>query len=424
MTHLLVIGISMALGGTEKAMISFLSGLDPARYRITLLLACHDGPLMTEIPPHVRLLPPMRNGILFTLSRRNVATVLQKLSFPGKRTFLSRHATLVTETLKGAVGAADRLFIALMREALPLFSEEYPDETFDAVLAFPGDRTMFYLCDKVCCRRKIAWLHFDYRHPVRDDALYGSYFARCHAVLSVSDACTALLRKRFPGLSSRFHTLYNRLPIDEIRRLAREPCPWFPPTSHRFRLLSVMRLCPQKGVDMIPPVLKHLSDMGIPVDWYVAGGGHTADVRALKRAAVRYGVSDRLILLGPLSNPYPLMARCDLFVLPSRFEGLPITVEEAKLLRTPFLCTRYLSAREQTENGRIGALCRCSPTSLAAAIAALLLCEDLRLAYRKRLAERPPVRPDLNDEWEKILATCEQSVNCSVSTCAKRKPMV
>ena len=86
-TKLLILGIRMDRGGTEKALISFLQGLDPAVFQADLLLAQQEGPLLSSIPDHVRLLPPMKNGILFTMSRRNAASVFRKLYFFGKRSF-------------------------------------------------------------------------------------------------------------------------------------------------------------------------------------------------------------------------------------------------------------------------------------------------------------------------------------------------
>ena len=406
MIKLLILGIRMDRGGTEKALIAFLQGLDSSQFKVDLLLAQQEGPLMNEIPAHVRLLPPMKNGILFTMSRHNAASVFRKLDFTGKRSFLTRHAALLAATVRREEGAGDRFFIALMKEACQLFSEEYPNESYDAALAFSGDRTMFYLCDRVCCQKKIAWLHFDYRYPTRNDQLYRSYFQRCHAILSVSEACTALLCDRFPDLTDRFYTFYNRLPHREILAMAKKDVPYPDPAFHGYRLLSVMRICHQKGVDLIPPVLKRLKQAGIPVRWYLAGDGNVKEVEALRRAAEQHKVTDSLVLLGGIRNPYPLMKACDLFILPSRYEGMPITVEEAKLLAVPILCTNYLSAKEQLQNGTFGAICRFSVSSLASTIATLLMREELRQTFRMRLSCLPPNRQNISRDLQYLLAYC------------------
>lgn len=404
--RLLILGIRMDRGGTERALLSFLESLPSRSYQIDLLLAQQEGALMPEIPAHVRLLPPLKNGILFSLSRQNAANVFRKLEFRGKRSFFIRHPQLLPDILRHRPGAGERLFIALMKEACQFFSEEYPGNAYDAALAFSGDRTMFYLCDRVCCQKKIAWLHFDYRYPTRDDAIYRTYFQRCHAVVSVSHACTDLLRRHFPALKNRFYTLYNPLPHQRILQMADEDLTFPDPPFSGYRLLSVMRICHQKGADLIPLILKNLREKGLSVRWYLAGDGGTKDLRRLKKEAAQYGVDDALVLLGGVDNPYPIMKSCDLFILPSRYEGMPITIEEAKLLAVPILCTDYLSAKEQLQNEALGYVCRCNIPSLTSAIFSLLTQEEMRNRLQIRLKERPLISQNTCEIFEHLLANC------------------
>ena len=48
---------------------------------------------------------------------------------------------------------------------------------------------------------------------------------------------------------------------------------------------------------------------------------------------------------------------------PSRHEGKPIAVEEAKILCKPILVTNYTSAHEQLENGKFGEIADISEDS-------------------------------------------------------------
>jgi glycosyltransferase involved in cell wall biosynthesis len=277
--------------------------------------------------------------------------------------------------------------------------------TFDAAVAFSGDRTMFYLCEKVRCERKIAFLHFDFHHPRRDHAVYDEYFRRCDAVLSVSESCTSLLKREFPNLSNRFMTFYNVLPTRKIWILSMSGIS-LPPSNGEYRVLSVMRLCHQKGVDRIPIIIRMLTDRGVSVRWYIIGGGSERDIRRLRASAHRYCVSDRLILLGTVEEPYTMMRECDLFVLPSRFEGMPIVVEEAKLFAVPILCTDYLSAYEQLDNGRLGKIVAQTPSAIADGIASLLTSPVQMNRYRAELLSEPSKSRNVTLEWRKIL-DCE-----------------
>ena len=59
------------------------------------------------------------------------------------------------------------------------------------------------------------------------------------------------------------------------------------------------------------------------------------------------GLGDRLRLLGYRDDVAALLAAADIFVLPSRFEGLPMSVIEAMLTGLPVVATDVRGPREQ-----------------------------------------------------------------------------
>lgn len=54
-----------------------------------------------------------------------------------------------------------------------------------------------------------------------------------------------------------------------------------------------------------------------------------------------------IVLYGAKANPHPYVKQCDLFLLPSVFEGKPMAVTEAQMLGIPTAVTHYSSAPEQ-----------------------------------------------------------------------------
>lgn len=404
--RILICGIRMNMGGTEKAFLSFLEAIDRDIYTIDLLLAERCGELLSEIPTYVNIIGPLECGRLFSLSKETAVKTFFSLKLKGKiKIFLESLPLLFSycffKTKRGKT--ADKIWLNML-SGIKTFSQEFADtEKYDVCLAFWGERTMFYMCDKVKADCKLAWLHFDYFHPKRDDGIYSTYFKKCDAVISVSHACTELLKKHFPDISDKFITYENILPIDNIKRLSLEVSS-FPDVGYEgLRVLSVMRICPQKGYDLIPEILGRLLDDGINLRWYIAGSGSEGDVAALKEAAIDCNVADRLILLGNVVNPYPLMRDCDLFVLPSRFEGKPVTVEEAKALLCPILCTEFVSAREQLDGGRLGMICGFNTDSIYGAMKKLLSSKSLRDEYSERLAEAGRIKHDRRGEFSRIL---------------------
>jgi len=127
---------------------------------------------------------------------------------------------------------------------------------------------------------------------------------------------------------------------------------------------------------------------------WVAGERLTSDrgpdMMALLRDA---GLGERLRLLGYRDDVPDLMAAADIFVLPSRFEGLPMSVIEAMLTGLPVVGTNVRGPAEQVVPEVTGLLVPPGNASaLAAALARLVADQALRAgmgaAGRERAVER------------------------------------
>ncbi|MEJ2591175.1 MAG: glycosyltransferase [Candidatus Thiodiazotropha sp.] len=114
---------------------------------------------------------------------------------------------------------------------------------------------------------------------------------------------------------------------------------------------------------------------------------------ALSEMARQLGVEQDLALPGFTPNPYAYMARADLFVLSSRWEGSPNVLTEAMALGTPVVSTDCPSGpSELLDHGRIAPLVPMGDVpALAAAMAEVLAQpqegESLRQAVREYRAE-------------------------------------
>ena len=175
--RILVIGITMAAAGSEKSFLSFANTIDYEKYDVDLLLARKTGGFLPLVPEKIRMLEMGVLGELFEINRKNARSVILKrylLKNPFRCFGLFPHLMKIkrAENPERRSFAANRMWLSMM-EKMPDFPGEY-----DIALAYWGDRTMFYMIDKVHAKRKIAWLHFDYSRPPREDALYREYFRR------------------------------------------------------------------------------------------------------------------------------------------------------------------------------------------------------------------------------------------------------
>lgn len=101
----------------------------------------------------------------------------------------------------------------------------------------------------------------------------------------------------------------------------------------------------QKGLDVLLDAISIIRRDQPDVTLLLAGrdGNRTA---ALRYQATRLGLDDNVRFLGKRDDVPDLMVAADVFVLPSRWEGLPGAVIEAMALETPVVATDLPGVRE------------------------------------------------------------------------------
>lgn len=383
-TKMLVVGITMNCAGTEKSFLSFLSCLDFDRFDVTLLLAKREGLLLDQLPKEVKIEVMEKYGDMFLLSGKNAAKTLincfvKENPFTLFEIFPYFVRTLLTKGEKRS-SAATKMWLHFMKK-MPDVKEEY-----DVAVAYWGDRTMFYMCDKVKAEKKIAWLHFDYANPRRDDSVYLDYFNKCDSIVTVSRLVDSSLRATLPQIADRTVMMENITNPRQIWDLAAVGETFADTDFTGKRVLTVGRISDQKGIDLAIPALKRLREDGIDLRWYVLGDGDEDYKKYIAGLLADNGVADMMIFLGTTQNPYGYVRDCDIYAQPSRHEGKPIAVEEAKILCRPILAAHYLSAPEQLEDGRLGVICDICSDAIYEGIKKLLsdeaLCDRLSEALR------------------------------------------
>ena len=142
-------------------------------------------------------------------------------------------------------------------------------------------------------------------------------------------------------------------------------------------VLAVGRLVEQKHHALAIRALAEVPEATL----VIAGEGPLRS--ELERVAVVAGVTERVVFAGLRPDARALMGAADVVVLPSRWEGLPLTALEALASGTPLVATKVRGLRELMVDGRDALLVPEEPDALAAAVRRVL--DDLELA--ERLAE-------------------------------------
>lgn len=108
--------------------------------------------------------------------------------------------------------------------------------------------------------------------------------------------------------------------------------------SDDFVVITVARFTPQKNHALLFAAARHVAQAAPQTRFVWVGDGPGRDV--LQEQAIDSGLAESIMFLGERNDVPDLLNASDLFVLPSRFEGLPIALLEAMALGLAIVATR------------------------------------------------------------------------------------
>ena len=144
--------------------------------------------------------------------------------------------------------------------------------------------------------------------------------------------------------------------------------------------LFLGRIDAGKGLDLLLPAFKKLLQVSGDSHLVLAGAderGYEAQVRHL---AEELGLASRLTLTGLITGQDKLAALqdADVFVLPSRSEGLSIAMLEAMYMGLPLVVTDRVGLWREVEKNRCGLVVPYDESSLAVALQRMAAAPDRR----------------------------------------------
>ena len=191
-------------------------------------------------------------------------------------------------------------------------------------------------------------------------------------------------------------TIYNMLPVEDIRRLAEQEIAYrYPPTGLKLVLVGRMK-DEHKGQRRLISIVSRLREEGRELSLTLVGDG--SDRSAIEAHIRKHHAEDFVFLVGAQKNPFPYIAGADMLVCSSYYEGFNLTVAEALILGVPVLSTECTGPCEILDNGRYGMLTTNNREGLYRALR--MLTDDPSLVERCR--EKAQERIDFFSE-ERIM---------------------
>lgn len=352
---------SLHCGGAEKSLISLLQSLDYDAVDVDLLTLIDTGIFRRYIPERVNIIkmPPSR-GLIARLGKAAYSLVWRFYKMAGIR----RHASELRWTFA---------------------SKTYPplDRHYDVAIAYQQGLPTYYISECVKANKKIAWINIDLEHAGYNKKFVNRYYDRYDNLVAVSAQLHDTLRTTDFVDRSKLVTVYDILNEDLIRKMALEPMATFSGNS-TLRIVTVGRLAKQKNYPLAVQTAKILSDKGVDFEWIFVGDG--PERSAVESMIDHYQLSDRVILAGEQSNPYPYMHAADIYVHTASFEGFGLTIAEAKILGKPVVSTDFRIVYDQITDGENGLICKMTPESVAENILHLISDKALTEKIKRNLS--------------------------------------
>jgi len=150
--------------------------------------------------------------------------------------------------------------------------------------------------------------------------------------------------------------------------------------GERTEVAFVGQLIPRKGVDLLLEAMRPLFDDYRDLRLSIIGGG--SEAQALQAAVHSLGIDNRVNFEGALRSDkiYARLASVDLLVLPSRWDGWGIVVNEALSAQVPVIVSDRCGAADLIQHGVNGFVFRSEDV------------EDLRTCLRRFLGNE-------DDRW-------------------------
>jgi len=280
-------------GGAERVTIDLIKSLDRSKFQVSLFLLRKSGAYLSQIPLETKVYFGLEtDGSIL----KNAARIIKKLNATAKE----------NDVIIGSLELIGHLFATIAS-----ISSRKPN------IAWLHKHLGYYL-DALPIHRKLI-----YKSMAR------SIYKKVNKIVAVSESSINSVIELFPKYRNKSTYIYNPVDFERIIELSSMEMPdWFRILQERQVpiVLAVGRLEFQKGFDLLISAFSNVKKRGYSGILVILGEG--GERQALTKRIKQLDLQNDIFLPG-FANPYPIMANCDLFVLSSRYEGLPTVLIEA-----------------------------------------------------------------------------------------------
>ena len=205
---------------------------------------------------------------------------------------------------------------------------------------------------KVHAEKTILWIH----HLVNVETTVLAQKEetdKLDSVITVSNTTAKTLKEVFPNLKKKIKAIYNIIDEDEIKNSADKPLKKKLKLSNELNLVTVSRVCKEKGFERMIHLAKFLREKNINFKWFIIGGNYYKD--EFKRIKKLYeDFKENFEWFGFIDNPHNIVKQCDYSVLLSDDETWGLVLTEAMMIGVPCITSDFKVAFEQIKDQNNG----------------------------------------------------------------------
>lgn len=322
-------------GGAEKVLVNFANYLVEKGHEVEVLETYEKGLLK----------PQFDNRVTFNAICSKAYTSKYYASLDD-----IKHEKNIIKIVMKLMKLCFSKIVGYRRFAEQLAAKNYKGKKYDVAINYLEIESPQFVLNNIKADKYMQWIHTDIQKlaPGELDA-FAFFYNSMDNIICVSETAKETFCNIYPQLREKTHVIYNFYDTNLIKQRADEKIEL---KKDKIIILSVGRICAEKAYPRAIEVINKLISEGYDFKWYIIGDG--GERQKIKNKIKEYKLENYIELLGLKDNPYPYIKNCDLFFLPSLYEGFPTVTIEAKVLHKPVLSTEVSGIREQIKNGKQG----------------------------------------------------------------------
>lgn len=292
---------NLHVGGIQKSIVNLLRNIDHKKYNIDLYLFDRDN--FYELPPNINVIYLKKPTSFHKFIFFNINKKILKLNI------LEKHYDVAIDfdsyqmhTALGALKANAKITAIWIHNDIPIKLKE---------------------------EEKYQILHFFFKRKYQ-------YF---NTFCAVSKGALDSFKTLYYDSNKKYFVIPNYIDTNEIKEKMEEDCELVVDSS-KINIVTVGRLCHQKGIDIMLNNIKKLTDYRNDFHLYLIGDGPLR--KSLEEQAENLEIKDFITFLGNQKNPFKYLKKMDLFYLSSRYEGQGMVILEALAIGLDIIIPEHL----------------------------------------------------------------------------------